>query len=164
MGNRTDSIRQIVGDLFTACDLDYPVVLNTICSYLDIFVTFSALPHSIDGMTATDDFGYLVVLNPLRPKPRIRFTLAHEIGHVALGHCESDDLHMGSSSSISAPHMARLDREANIFAAELLMPEGHVREHVRKHGLDIRSLQAKYKVSKRVVECRLKEVGLNMTS
>ncbi len=69
-----------------------------------------------------------VVINAAEPRPRRRFTLAHELGHwvcqvldgrVAPVYCRAADL---------APDADRsLEREANVFAAELLMPEPLVR-------------------------------------
>jgi Zn-dependent peptidase ImmA (M78 family) len=69
-----------------------------------------------------------VVLRASEPEPRRRFTLAHEVGHwvcqVLEGHtapvyCRDVDL--------SAAADRQLEREANVFAAELLMPEPAVR-------------------------------------
>jgi Zn-dependent peptidase ImmA (M78 family) len=69
-----------------------------------------------------------VVLNAGEPPARRRFTLAHELGHwicqVLQGHaapiyCRDADL---------APDADRtIERQANVFAAELLMPEPIVR-------------------------------------
>jgi Zn-dependent peptidase ImmA (M78 family) len=69
-----------------------------------------------------------VLLNSGEPAARRRFTLAHEVGHwvcqVMNGHeapvyCRVADL---------LPEASRaLEREANVFAAELLMPEPLVR-------------------------------------
>lgn len=70
-----------------------------------------------------------VVLNAAEPPARRRFTLAHEVGHwvcqVLEGHraplyCRDVD--------VSEAADRQLEREANVFAAELLMPEPAVRE------------------------------------
>jgi hypothetical protein len=69
-----------------------------------------------------------VVVRADEPKPRKRFTLAHELGHwvcqVQEGHtspifCRAADVSPGADRA--------LEREANVFAAELLMPEPLVR-------------------------------------
>jgi Zn-dependent peptidase ImmA (M78 family) len=69
-----------------------------------------------------------VVVNAGEPAPRRRFTLAHEVGHwvcqVLEGHraplyCRDLDLSEAADRA--------LEREANVFAAELLMPEPSVR-------------------------------------
>jgi hypothetical protein len=69
-----------------------------------------------------------VVLNADEVPSRRRFTLAHEVGHwvcqVQEGHaapiyCRVEDVELVADRA--------LEREANIFAAELLMPEAEVR-------------------------------------
>jgi hypothetical protein len=68
-------------------------------------------------------------LNATEPAPRRRFTLAHELGHwvcqVLEGRgapvmCRADEVGVGEGRA--------LEREANVFAAELLMPEDLVRQ------------------------------------
>ncbi len=70
-----------------------------------------------------------VVVNAAEPAARRRFTLAHEVGHwvcqVLEGHaapvcCRAEEVGVGEGRA--------LEREANVFAAELLMPEPAVRE------------------------------------
>lgn len=48
---------------------------------------------------------------------RLNWTITHEVGHVALGHIRRPDYF-----AMTLRAVARLDREANAFAAELLMP------------------------------------------
>jgi Zn-dependent peptidase ImmA (M78 family) len=71
----------------------------------------------------------LVRVNAQDPPARQRFTLGHELGHwvcqclkgrKATTYCRAED--------VSAEADRTLEREANIFAAELLMPEGAVRD------------------------------------
>ncbi|MEJ7793509.1 MAG: ImmA/IrrE family metallo-endopeptidase [Gaiellaceae bacterium] len=63
------------------------------------------------------------------PEPRRRFTIAHELGHwicqclegsVKPIYCRADEIGVD-------PETRALEREANIFAANLLMPEPAVR-------------------------------------
>jgi len=70
-----------------------------------------------------------VWLNATESPERRRFTLAHEVGHWvcqvlegrgALVMCRADEIGVGEGRA--------LEREANVFAAELLMPEELVRE------------------------------------
>jgi Zn-dependent peptidase ImmA (M78 family) len=53
---------------------------------------------------------------------RKRFTIAHEIGHFILHPLLSED-HQDQKSAFTIWHDASEEAEANIFAAELLMPE-----------------------------------------
>ena len=59
-----------------------------------------------------EDFVKMIVDDILRPSTRIYFTIAHEIGHVVLGHLE---------------HSPLAEFEANIFARCLVTPHGIIR-------------------------------------
>lgn len=78
---------------------------------------------SEDARTVRHPHGYITVLNVSKNPHRVRFTCGHEIGHIALGHFTEFDL-----CSLTPREKHILDREADIFARELLMPEKWVRE------------------------------------
>ena len=92
------------------------------------------------------------------PLRRFRFTIAHEIGHWVC-HC------LEGRAPSSAPSYCRpvdlteaadrtLEREANVFAAELLMPEPAVREAWEELG-DIAACAARFDVSPTAMHWRL---------
>jgi hypothetical protein len=91
---------------------------------------------------------------------RRRFTIAHELGHwvcqclegrVAPIYCRSTDVGVGEGR--------QLEREANVFAAELLMPEPLVRQHfARDSSLD--ELASSFGVSSEAMAWRLYNFGL----
>jgi Zn-dependent peptidase ImmA (M78 family) len=65
-----------------------------------------------------------VVLRADEPPARRRFTLAHEVGHWVCQVREGHDAPVYCRAADIAPGADRLlEREANVFAAELLMPE-----------------------------------------
>jgi Zn-dependent peptidase ImmA (M78 family) len=70
-------------------------------------------------------------LNASEVAPRRRFTLAHELGHWVCQHLEgrTAPLYCRAADVQAEPSAAdrALEREANVFAAELLMPEPLVR-------------------------------------
>jgi hypothetical protein len=99
-----------------------------------------------------------VWLNVGEPAPRRRFTLAHEVGHwvcqvlegrTAPIYCRSDEVGVGEGRA--------LEREANIFAAELLMPEELVRERFDGSAT---GTAARFGVSEEAMGWRLYNVGL----
>lgn len=72
--------------------------------------------YGTDGFTLQIHGEYAVFYNPTSSIPRIRWTLAHELGHILLGHaalCRFAEAGEGKS---------REDREADRFAADLLCP------------------------------------------
>jgi Zn-dependent peptidase ImmA (M78 family) len=95
------------------------------------------------------------------PQRRHRFTIAHELGHWIChaleganpeeSYCRAIDL----SGATERP----LEREANIFAAELLMPEPAVRSAWHELG-DADALAARFDVSPLAMRWRLYSFGL----
>lgn len=74
-----------------------------------------------------------VVVNSLNPPKRLRFTYAHELGHILI------PWHMGSfldtldaADDEEEGDYWKLELEANTFAASLLMPGDYLREAVEK--------------------------------
>ncbi|HBX56322.1 MAG TPA: hypothetical protein DEH10_13185 [Pseudomonas sp.] len=86
-------------------------------------VEFLQLPHGADGITI--GIGGLekpkILINSTAPETRMKFTLAHEMGHVVI------PWHTGTIVSHLDPgeedfEYLQMESEANRFAAELLMP------------------------------------------
>jgi Zn-dependent peptidase ImmA (M78 family) len=91
---------------------------------------------------------------------RLRFTLAHEIGHWVCHSqseaappvlCRSEDVTLGAGRA--------LEREANVFAAELLMPESAVRK-VFAETSRIDDVAEAFNVSPQAMHWRLFNFGL----
>jgi Zn-dependent peptidase ImmA (M78 family) len=71
-----------------------------------------------------------IVVNADDPPARKRFTVAHELGHWI---CQCQDgpeveVYCRAEDVTLDPSARAVEREANVFAAELLMPEPAVRE------------------------------------
>src|SRR5436305_9720798 len=74
-------------------------------------------------------FGAIIVRDSIRESGRKNFTVAHEIGHFVLPGHEDADLVCTSAEVGNWSNSAKeFEREANEFAAELLMPEPLVRQ------------------------------------
>lgn len=71
---------------------------------------------------------YKIFTNPFDGAQRQRFTIAHELGHIVLEHLEVEDnlkeptLNI-LNREIEFDSSSYQEKEANKFAAELLMPE-----------------------------------------
>lgn len=70
-----------------------------------------------------------IIVNLSEPEARRRFTIAHELGHWVCQALEGDSapVYCRAEDVGSDPAGKALEREANVFAAELLMPEAEVR-------------------------------------
>jgi Zn-dependent peptidase ImmA (M78 family) len=95
------------------------------------------------------------------PIRRFRFTIAHEVGHwvchvvgasrVAPVFCRATDLAQDADR--------KLEREANVFAAELLMPESAVRQAWEELE-DVGDCATRFDVSPTAMQWRLYSHGL----
>lgn len=125
---------------------------------------------TFDGMTVFDDEEFYIHLNidngNKMNSPRSRFTLAHEFGHYFI-----DTHRIGLKLGILEPHPSKIDkvqfdkieREADYFAACLLMPEESFCKDLRsrkKFSFDvIEQLSKEYNVSKIAFSLRFAEIG-----
>lgn len=76
------------------------------CSYKDFFLQYASSEH---GFTIPNfkKGKYIICFNEGKDEKTIRFTIAHEIGHIVLGHREDNSI---------------TDKEANCFARNVLCP------------------------------------------
>jgi len=133
-----------------------PVSVHQVAGHLGIRSEVKELPDSVPGFVADIAGTWYAFLNSAHGSRRRRFTLAHEVGHVALGH--TGQVHLFGER--------RADQQAaNRFAVELLMPEEMVHaEHsrARDHDLSAGDLADIFLVDKRAMEIRLAELGLEI--
>ena len=97
------------------------------------------------------------------PLRRFRFTIAHEIGHWVChcleGRAESPEASYCRPVDLTHAADRSLEREANVFAAELLMPEPWVRKAWEELG-DIDACARHFDVSPTAMQWRLFSHGL----
>jgi len=103
---------------------------------------------SISGMTfRIPGQPPLVLLNQSHPADRLRFTLAHELGHLVMHRYPTPDM----------------EAEADQFASALLMPEGEMREAFQGRKITLQLLAAmkpEWKVSIQSLLMCAKSLGL----
>lgn len=106
-----------------------------------------------EGCVFLSDSTYAACLD--RSNPRALFTLAHELGHLALGHELALNLEVG----LREEHQIYEDSEwqANTFASELLMPEDIIR---LEELFFPESLCDRFGVSFEAARVRLTKLGL----
>jgi Zn-dependent peptidase ImmA (M78 family) len=149
---RADELRARYHDLYDADEL--PVPVEAIArDLLGLYVEEVDL-DGVSGLLYPSE--RLIQLNANDVLTRRRFTLAHELGHwvcqVQEGRgapvmCRAEDIALDADRA--------LEREANVFAAELLMPEPAVRARA-----DATDLPADFRVSPEAMQWRLYSFGL----
>jgi Zn-dependent peptidase ImmA (M78 family) len=98
-------------------DAPLPDVLALVEEGHGVPVGVLALDAGIAGAYLPRARGALILLNGSDPVQRLRFTLAHELGHHVLEHERSVDTHAVLRRPVRA-----IEVQANAFAAELLVP------------------------------------------
>ncbi len=153
----SDIRRQATRLLESASVSHEPVSLRDVVSALNLeLVGKTREPFTSEAALEPMGDGRAIVLNGDGVAGRRRFTIAHEIGHFVL-HPERCRPERGGAVN----EAGRLEeREADSFAAELLMPEHLVREAVREHGLDATRLADRFEVSRKAMLTRLRSLGL----
>ena len=101
-----------------------------------------------------------IYTNAHEPVPRRRFTLAHELGHWICQCLEGRTAPLFCRAQDVGPDPAKaIEREANVFAAELLMPENNVRRQWSACP-DVEALARTFDVSEEAIGWRLYSFGL----
>jgi hypothetical protein len=159
-----------------------PVPVERIASallglYLDEADDLRALPGApadqgrLSGMLDAEEMIVWIDRGEVRRNPgRRRFTIAHEVGHLLLhvplvheGFCDraADIQEIEEDPPASGPpELRRREREANLFARELLMPESLVNEQARATGFNLPALADRFEVSVPAMRLRLRLLKL----
>lgn len=116
-----------------------------------------------DARTVPDSGGRLLLeYNPMRPRGRLRFSIAHEIAHSLFADCAEEIRNRGGGTARASDNW-QLEILCNIGAAEILMPLGSFSEFADKE-LSVRSmmeLRKKFDVS--VEACLIRLIKLSRT-
>lgn len=97
---------------------ELPIRPGAICKSLGIAVRFGDLPPDNDGISFFAGDKPVIVVSKGVPLPRQRFTAAHELGHILLGHVGEYELINREPTSSDNP----IEQAANVFASRLLAP------------------------------------------
>lgn len=129
---------------------ELPIDLNKILAANNWDLVFYDL-YEQDGFTMfkykNGEKKYRICLDPNNIVERKRFTLAHEIGHIILGHFEEY-----YDKVLTSSEMFILDKEADMVAGEILMPYRYM---LRYYNWSINGLAYKFHVSKEAAQVRL---------
>lgn len=140
-----------------------PVDVLAVARDLGVPVQAEVLPDNISGcIKLAGNGGYFIIVNRTHALVRQRFTVAHELGHFIyhrdlLGRGVGDTrAYRAEGTDLPNPHITlEHERQANTFAANLLMPK-HLIEKLQKEGLHTPAeLAQKLLVSEQAMRIRL---------
>jgi hypothetical protein len=157
-GRTRDALRREADRLLEAAGITRePVSLRDVISALNLsLVEADREPFSCEAALVPRGEGYAVRLRGGGSEVRRRFSIAHEIGHFMLhpGHARHE-----RGGPVNEAVRAQ-EREADAFAAELLMPEHLVRRAALEDGADVHRLADRFEVSVAAMSLRLRRLGL----
>lgn len=157
--------------------LSVPIDLNRVANSLFVKVHQEQMEDRVSGALIVKGGERHIIVNRAHHPNRQRFTTAHELGHLVLHDDTGDKLfideqlrvyqRVGEASSTAYKQSnsttdPRMEWEANMFAAALLMPASLLRHAALGHNLwdehDIEALAGAFGVSAQAMSIRLQQL------
>jgi len=173
---RRKAIREHVEAILDEQRIERPAVpVERIAHAYGIQINRDRIDNEVSGYLLRSEEHNTVIIgvNGKHSEPRQRFTIAHELAHYMLHNGELvhvDGARTGSMLDWRGPaHTGNSEREkeANLFAAELLMPERFLRQDLRQlENIDLlekdvlKVLAKRYEVSAQALTIRLAQLNL----
>ena len=171
MAIRWRRIEAIANDLLKQHSISTaPIPVERIAKSQGVKVFYQSLKNDVCGFLYRDSNQTVIGINTHHPAVRQSFTAAHELGHLLLH--EQEQLHVDHAFRVrlrdetSGQGTNEAEREANFFAASLLMPREFIEEDLSgETDIDLldddflRVLAKKYGVSTQALMNRLKNLG-----
>jgi transcriptional regulator with XRE-family HTH domain len=155
-------------DLLDACGVDGPEVeLPAIAKELGVILIGWEFPASLSALVVDigdGDGQYVIAFNTAKrhSERRQRFSIAHELGHAVLRHPATHYLEFFDPEFGEPPGVRPSDeREANQFAAALLMDARWLREDWARGEHNVSKLAKRYNVSEEAMGFRVTNLGLS---
>jgi Zn-dependent peptidase ImmA (M78 family) len=147
-----------------------PVPVGRIAKAEGARIFYQSLEDNVSGFLYRDQQQAVIGVNTHHAPVRQNFTTAHELGHLLLH--DQEQLHVDHDFRVrlrddtSSQGTDEAEREANFFAASLLMPRAFLERDLEGQDyvdlLDdemLRDLARKYGVSTQALMNRLKNIG-----
>jgi Zn-dependent peptidase ImmA (M78 family)/DNA-binding XRE family transcriptional regulator len=135
--------------------------LTRLCEASGIIVSKFTIANSLDAFSTWIDLEGekrpLILVDTIKDSPgRLRFNIAHELGHIILHRslsrmCGENQLHK------------EIERQADLFASAFLMPKSSFKERVHAHGTsleDIFNLKREWRTSMQAIIYRMTDLSI----
>jgi transcriptional regulator with XRE-family HTH domain len=134
-----------------------PVPVDELVALCGVFLCQIELPDALSGMIVELDAGPVIAVNANHAPTRQRFSMAHELGHHLLQHTDRFHLDVQDGSPFGFDYA--VERAANDFAADLLMPRRFV-THAFESTQQTGQLAEIFDVSEIAMGYRILNLGL----
>jgi Zn-dependent peptidase ImmA (M78 family) len=150
-----DILEQVLGPI---SEIEPPINLAKILQYFDLSLS-TAIFKKPEAAGALDKTQKMIYLAKGESQKRQFFTVAHEIGHFALNHKKKFDVFYRQQITEFNGESSEEEREANYFAASILMPKELVLKFWQDRP-DVELVSSFFGVSRSAAFWRLKNLGL----
>ncbi len=124
---RQREIEEKAGEILHLSGVDSPpVAIDRIVWQHSVKIKFSRMDLQVSGILMVKDGKGIIGVQSADPPVRQRFTIAHELGHYVLHIQQGKQVFVEDKmyrKVESGDDERRMEQEANIFAAAILMPE-----------------------------------------
>lgn len=129
-----------------------PIGIEQVAGHLGLEIVELSTPDWFSGVLLNIDEEFCIVVNSTLTPEQKNFTIAHEIGH--------HQLHREELCYLQNEKKMHLQKEADIFAEELLMPSHLVEAEAKRWFNDSGFIAKLFKVREDVMAERMKALGL----
>ncbi|TCV95980.1 uncharacterized protein DUF955 [Luteibacter rhizovicinus] len=149
---------ELVAKLKAANLMRLPLNVRGVAEYLGLEVVEEPMDDDMSGFLEIRSGQWVVGVNAFHHLNRKRFTIAHEIAHFLL-HSEGQTEFRDRTFARRTNDPSRMEREADQFAAELLMPAEDVRQKIAAGETSLSALAAQFGVSALAMKYRVQKLG-----
>jgi Zn-dependent peptidase ImmA (M78 family) len=150
--------RELVARLTAANLMRLPLNVRGVAEYLGLEVVEEPMDDDMSGFLEIRSGRWVVGVNAFHHVNRKRFTIAHEIAHFLL-HSDGQAVFRDRTFARRASDPSQMEREADQFAAELLMPADDVRQHIASGVTSLSALASQFGVSALAMKYRVQKLG-----
>ena len=136
-----------------------PVDIKKLIEKYNISIIEEEMEYGMSGYIEKRADGWKIGVNKYDSPTRKRFTLAHELGHYLLHRDKIINSRHEDHILLRDNEYTPIEREANEFAAELLMPEKQFRGFITNGVKKIKDLAEKFQVSVSAIKYRAYKLG-----
>ena len=149
---------ELVARLKGAGLMRLPLNVRAVAEYLGLEVVEEPMDDDLSGYLEIRGGAWVVGVNAFHHPNRKRFTIAHEIAHFIL-HSHGQTVFRDRTFARRASDPSWMEKEADQFAADLLMPADTVRQHIASGVTSLSALAAQFGVSALAMKYRVQNLG-----
>lgn len=141
--------------------VEAPIDIYKIAKMLGFTIIEADFPDNYSGEIYIEGKIKSIGINKNQTKNRQRFSIAHELGHYLNPQQYIDEEEVSGDTEFDYTNpLHQQEKEANMFASELLIPKEFLIKDLDIFGLDIDKLTEKYQVSEQTMWIKLTTLRL----